>query len=96
MNVSSFLSNSQYFNSRLQETLNSVRDIRRQLVGEVPADKCGGDKPEPNNIVDEIEFIVETRDSLQAQIDSEISQIVDALGDRHHPGRDADIESKTR
>lgn len=96
MNVSSFLSNSQYFNSRLQETLSSVRDMRRQLVGEVPTDKCASDSHEPINITDEIGCIVETRDSLQAQIESEISQIVDALGDRHHPGRDGDTESLTK
>lgn len=95
MKISSFVSNSQMHNERLRETLNNIRDIRIQLVGEQPAAMTkSNDREAPHCILDETDMIVEIRDYLLSDIESEMSQINDALGDRFHPrAEDEDAKS---
>lgn len=87
MQISSLLLNANVFNKNLRDTLNCVRDIRIQLLGEQPSQVTAksADREEPACMTDEADLVVHVRDTLHSEIDAELSQIMDALGVRFHP-----------
>lgn len=93
MQISSLLTNANFFNNNLRDTLNRIRDIRIQLIGEQPSKSMdqSKDRAEPANMTGEADLIVHVRDALHAEIDIELAQISEALGWRFHPnGQDED------
>ncbi|WPJ72041.1 hypothetical protein DEEACLCL_00016 [Salmonella phage CRW-SP2] len=85
MKISSFVANSHLYNDRLRETLNTIRDIRIQLIGSRPSDKKDADQPEPSCLLSDIDLAIEVRDFLHSEIESEMTLISDAMGERFHP-----------